>query len=133
MACFVAPATVAIVTTVARKVVEKREGVSAAKQADKPTTKVAGRWTQRLGWLNTMLWGGTIVLGVDHLISGELTLSPPFLTAIDTPGAVGPMVHEILVTGGAMTAVVFVAWAIMIVYVELRSKAKAGAKIAHGA
>jgi hypothetical protein len=124
MACFVAPATVAIVTTVVRKVVEKNEGVPAARQADRPVAKSSGRWTQRLGWLNTMLWGGTIMLVLDHLLSGELSLSPPFLTAIETPGAVGPMVREILVTGGAMTAAVFVAWAIMIVYVELRARAK---------
>lgn len=124
MACFVAPASVAIVTTVVRKVVQKREGVSAAQQADRPATKVSGKWTQRLGWLNLMMWGGTIMLVLDHLLSGELTLSPPFLTAIETPGAVGPMVREILVTGGAMTAAVFAAWAIMIVVAELRAKAQ---------
>jgi hypothetical protein len=125
MACFVAPAAVAVVTTVVRKVVAKREGVSAARQTDRQTTKSSGKWTQRLGWLNLMLWGGTIMLVLDHLITGEVTLSPPFLTALETPGAVGPMVREILVTGGAMTAAVFMTWTIMIVLAELRSRAKA--------
>jgi hypothetical protein len=125
MACFVAPATVAVVTTIARKVVEKKEGASKAQLAERATAKVAGRWTQRLGWLNTMLWGGTIMLVLDHILSGELTAQPPFLTALQTPAQIGPMLREILVTGGAMTAAVFVAWAIMIVYVEVRAKAKA--------
>lgn len=124
MACFVAPATVAIVTTVVRKVVEKREGVSAAQPAGRPTTKVSGKWTQRLGWLNLMLWGGTVMLVLDHLISGELVPWAPFLTALEAPGAVGPLVREILVTGGAMTAAVFAAWAVMIVCVELRAKTR---------
>jgi hypothetical protein len=131
MACLIAPATVAIVTTVVRKVVGKKEGVRPVRQADGSTTNVSGKWTQRLGWLNLMLWGGTIVLVLDHLISGELTVSPPFLTAIETPGAVGPMFREILVTGGAMTAAVFVVWTAMIVFVELRSRARA--KVAHEA
>jgi hypothetical protein len=124
MACFVAPAAVAIVTTVARKVVEKREGVSATERADGRATNISGRWTQRLGWLNAMLWGGTIMLVLDHLITGELTLQPPFLTALQTPAQADAMFREILVTGGAMTAAVFAVWALMIVVVELRSKAK---------
>jgi hypothetical protein len=124
MACFVAPATVAIVTTVARKVVEKREGVSATKQADGRVTKVSGKWTQRLGWLNTMLWGGTIMLVLDHLISGELTMQPPFLTALQTPATTDAMFREILITGGAMTGAVLVVWAAMIVLVERRARAR---------
>jgi hypothetical protein len=124
MACFVAPATVAIVTTVARKVVAKREGVSAARQADGRVAQVSGKWTQRLGWLNTMLWGGTIMLVLDHLISGELTLQPPFLTALQTPATTDAMLREILVTGGAMTAAVLVVWAAMILLVERRAQAR---------
>ena len=131
MACFVAPAAVAIVTTVARKVVEKREGAPATQQADRTATKTSGKWTQRLGWLNLMLWGGTIMLVLDHLLSGELTLSPPFITAIETPGAIGPMLREILVTGGGMTAAVVVTWTVMVVFAELRSRAKA--KLVHEA
>jgi hypothetical protein len=124
MACFVAPAAVAVVTSIARKVVEKKEGASAVQRPEGTTTKVVGKWTQRLGWLNTMLWGGTIMLVLDHALSGELSAQPPFLTALQTPAQIGPMLREILITGGAMTAAVFVAWAIMIVYVEARAKAK---------
>jgi hypothetical protein len=116
---------VAVVTSIARKVVEKKEGASAVQRPEGTTTKVVGKWTQRLGWLNTMLWGGTVMLVLDHALAGELTAQPPFLTALQTPAQVGPMLREILITGGAVTAAVFVAWAIMIVYVEARAKAKA--------
>jgi hypothetical protein len=129
MACFVAPATVAVVTTVVRKVVEKREAASTTRPSDAPAPRVSSTWTQRLGWLNLMLWGGTIMLVLDHLLSGELTLQAPFLTALQAPGQVDTVLREILVTGGTMTAAVFVIWAMAVVFVELRSKAKA--KLAH--
>jgi hypothetical protein len=108
MACFVAPATVAIITTVTRKIVEKKEGTRTTENAGRTAGSVSGKWTRRLGWLNTMLWGGTIMLVLDHILSGEFILQT----------------REILVTGGAITAAVVVAWVIMVVYVELRSRAK---------
>jgi hypothetical protein len=124
MACFVAPATVAIVTTVVRKVVQKKEGASAVRQAGGRMVTVSSKWTQRLGWLNLMLWGGTVMLVLDHLLSGELVPWPPFLTALDTPGQLGPMLREILITGGAMTAAVIAVWAIMVVVIEARAKVR---------
>ena len=47
MACFLAPAGVAIVTTVIQKVVKKREGAAALAEGQSASTK--GKWTQRLG------------------------------------------------------------------------------------
>jgi hypothetical protein len=129
MACFVAPATVAVVTTVVRKVVQKREATSTTQRAVHSSTGISGKWTQRLGWLNTMLWGGTIMLVLDHLISGELTLQPPFLTALQTPATTDAMLREILVTGGAMTAAVLVVWAAMVVVVERRARARSMSEV----
>jgi len=120
MACFVAPAATAIVTTVVQKVVEKREGDRTPEQAE----KIRGRWSQRLRWLNTMLWGGTALLALEHVWHGELVPWPPFLTAMQTPGETGPMLHEILTYGVTMTAVVIVAWGIMVGVAELRARAK---------
>ena len=131
MACFVAPAAVAIVTTVVRKVVEKKE-TGAAAQTKRQANAVQGKWTKRLGWLNTMLWGGVLMLLLDHLISGELVPWWPFLTAVSA-GETGTMLREIAVTGGAMTAAVFVAWGIMVLVVEARAKARAKARPAQEA
>lgn len=123
MACFVAPAAVAVVTTVVRKVVEKKEAGSAT-NAQTSAEVVQGKWTKRLGWLNTMLWGGVLMLVLDHLISGELVPWWPFLSAIST-GEVSGMLREIAITGGAMTAAVFVAWGAIVLVIEARAKAKA--------
>ncbi|NLO27144.1 MAG: hypothetical protein GX113_03030 [Actinobacteria bacterium] len=120
MACFVAPAATAIVTTVVQRVVEKREGGRTPEQ----TQKVRGTWSQRLRWLNTMLWGGTALLALEHVWHGELVPWPPFLTAMQTPGETGPMLHEILTYGVTMTAVVIAAWGIMVGVAELRARTK---------
>jgi len=120
MACFVAPAATAIVTTVVQRIVEKREDGRTPEQAE----KVRGKWSQRLRWLNTMLWGGTALLALEHVWHGELVPWPPFLTAMQTPGETGPMLHEILTYGVIMTAVVIVAWGIMVGVAELRARAK---------
>jgi hypothetical protein len=109
---------VAIVTTVVQKVVKKKEETVVGEQAE----KTRGKWTQRLRWLNTMLWGGTILLALEHVWHGELVPWPPFLTAMQTPGAVGPMLREIATYGAAMTAAIIVAWGIMVGIAEIAER-----------
>ena len=123
MACFVAPAAVAVVTTIVQKVVEKKETKEGLATERHPVRSTYA-WSQRLRWLNTMLWGGTILLALEHVWHGEVVPWPPFLTAIETPGAVGPMLREIVTHGVTMTAVVIVAWAAMVVVAERRSRTK---------
>jgi len=93
MACFLAPAAVAIITTSARK-------------------KVAQKY--HLEWLNTMLWGGVIMLVVDHIAQGEVVLSPPFLTAMKSPADIPVILEEIATIGVAMTIAIVVVWAVMV-------------------
>ena len=122
MACFLAPAGVALVTTVVQKVVKRREGAPAGERTEKTT----GKWTQRLRWLNTMLWGGVVLLALEHIWHGEVVPWPPFLTAMQTPGDVGPMLHEIATYGVTMAVVILVAWGILVGIAEIvERKAKA--------
>ena len=100
MACFLAPAGVAVVTTVVQKVVKNKEAEAAGGSGEQ-AEKTAGKWTQRLRWLNTMLWGGVALLCLEHIWHGEVVPWPPFLTAMETPGEVGPMLHEIALYGGS--------------------------------
>ncbi|MFA6422426.1 MAG: hypothetical protein WCV92_03445 [Candidatus Buchananbacteria bacterium] len=89
MACLITPATAAIITTIIRKKIPQK---------------------YHLDWLMGMLWGGTIMLVVDHFLAGEILLYPPFLTATQNPVE---MLRELAVTGGLMTAVIFLAWIVM--------------------
>jgi polyferredoxin len=118
MACFIAPAAVAIITTVAQRIVKNKEQTAGGGHTEKTT----GRWTQRLRWLNTMLWGGVVLLALEHVWHGELVPWPPFLTAMQTPGGVGPMLYEIAVYGGIMTVVILVAWGILVGIAELAER-----------
>jgi hypothetical protein len=121
MACFLVPAGEAIVTTVVQKVVENRE----KKVGGERTKKTGSSWSRRLSWLNKMLWGGTILLALEHVWHGEVVPWPPFLTAMENPAEVAPMLHEMATIGVAMAVFVTIVWAIMVMVVELRAKAKA--------
>ncbi|MDD5093235.1 MAG: hypothetical protein PHV74_02505 [Dehalococcoidia bacterium] len=119
MACFLVPAAEAVVTTAVQKIAEKK-GESAGGEGARNT---AMKWSQRLGWLNKMLWGGVMLLCLEHIWHGEVQPWPPFLTAMDKPGEFGPMIHEIYTFGVPMTITVTAVWAIMVAFVELKDKA----------
>lgn len=124
MACFLVPVGEAIVTTVVQKVVEKKE-----KKDGEERTNVTGlTWSRRLGWLNKMLWGGSILLAFEHLWHGEIVPWPPFLTAMSNPADTASMLHEIATFGTTMAVCVTLIWGIMILVVELKAKATPGIK-----
>jgi hypothetical protein len=118
MACFLVPAGEAIVTTVVQKLMENKEKKDGGEQAG-----VTGlKWSRRLSWLNNMLWGGTLLLALEHVWHGEVVPWPPFLTAMENPADVAPMLHEIATIGVAMAVTVTVVWGIMILVAELKSR-----------
>jgi len=114
MACFIVPAGEAVVTTVVQKVVEKRGKKSGA---------ISSKWAQRLGWLNKMLWGGSVLLAFEHIWHGEIIFVPPFLTAMKNAADTATMLHEMATFGTAMAVTITVVWGIMILVAELKSKA----------
>lgn len=103
MACFIVPATEAIVTTVITKVVKKKEGSEASAQEKTSFSK-------KLGWLNTMLWGGSGLLAFEHVWHGEVVPWFPFLTAMNDPGSASEMLHEMATSGSLMALLVTVVW-----------------------
>jgi len=118
MACFLVPAGEAIVTTVIQKVVENNE----KKSGTVNTRETGGKWSQRLGWLNKMLWGGVMLLALEHIWHGEVVPWPPFLTAMQNPADVAPMLHEIATIGVGMAVFVTVVWAVMVIIAEVKSR-----------
>jgi hypothetical protein len=105
MACFLVPGSEAIVTTIVQKVVGKE-------RAEK----------LKLKWLNIMLWGGVIVLAVEHIWHGEVVPWMPFLTAMEDPAEVGPMLSEMATVGTAMAIAITVAWAGLVILTSVLSK-----------
>ena len=101
MACFIAPLSLGIVTTVFRKKVPEN---------------------LKIGWLNIMIFGGAIMLAVEHIAHGEVVLYPPFLTAMQTPAEIPAMLQEMAVVGGTMTIAIVSIWAVMVYVYNKKSE-----------
>lgn len=103
MACFIVPLTQAIATTAYRKHVEKKALVNGEKNLSP--------FTSHLSTLEMMLWGGSLMLIVDHIINGEVTWQYPFFTALATEGGGIVMLREMLFVGVPMSVLVTAVWA----------------------
>ena len=129
MACFLVPATEAVITTVITIATKKKE----SKESDKtvsvsmPDGTVEERkkikFSTKLGWLNAMLWGGSALLAFEHLWHGEISPFFPFLTAVKT-GEVADMLKEMGSAGVTMAVLVTAVWGVMLIISHvLESKA----------
>ena len=106
MSCFIVPLTQAIVTSAIRKSNEKhnRSGRSIL--------------SRHLPALEKMLWGGSVMLVVDHIISGEVTWRYPFFTALEQAGGGAVMLREMLTVGLPMSLAITAIWAVYAVLKE---------------
>jgi len=101
MACFITPLSLGIATIIFRKKIPKHLKIS---------------------WLNIMIFGGAIMLAVEHIAHGEIILSPPFLTAMQTPAEIPIMLEEMAVIGGTMTIAIVFVWAVMVYIYNKKSE-----------
>lgn len=108
MACFIVPATEAVVTTIIEKKCKKEE----YKKEMKDEMKIS--FSQKLSWLNKMLWGGSALLAFEHLWHGEITPWFPFLTVMQNHKDMMQMFHEMSTVGICMAAAVTIAWGGMV-------------------
>ncbi len=92
MACFLVPMALAIATTTIQK-----------------TSKSVAE-KLKLSILNALLWGGVILLAVEHVWHGEITPWAPYLTAMSSPADTAVMLSEMATIGGSMAAVITVTW-----------------------
>jgi hypothetical protein len=116
MACFLVPGTEAIVASIVKKAVSSKEetsGAAAAKEAEGTLT-----WKKKLSWLTNMLWGGAILLALEHIWHGEVVFYPPFLTAMSDPADTAVMLHEMSTIGVGMAVMVTVCWVIMVLIAD---------------
>ncbi len=107
MACFLVPTTEAIVTTVAEKIIRSKEEKNEVKTVENDIPKV--HFSEKLGWLNKMLWGGSALLAFEHLWHGEVIPTFPFLTAVQN-GETSEMLAEMGTAGVGMAVLVTLIW-----------------------
>lgn len=120
MACFIVPATEAIATTIASAVIKK----NGKKNTEKNEYDV--HFSDRLGRLNGMLWGGSGLLAFEHLWHGEITPFAPFLTGAATPESTQVMLGEMATSGVAMAVLVTAVWAATVAVEKILVKKSAG-------
>ena len=126
MACFLVPMAEAIVVTVVKNVVEKKEKDSQVKY-NKQTELVSANetglsWSHKLSWLTKLLWGGVALLAFEHLWHGEIVPWPPFLTAMKNPADIAPMLYEIATIGTSMAVFVTLIWIVMVLVADHKVK-----------
>ena len=117
MACFTVPAVEAIVVTVVKKVIEKKE-----KQPEEvsvvldgtPETAYKIPFSRKLKWLTNLLWGGSALLAFEHVWHGEVVPWFPFLTAAADPADAAEMLHEMATVGVSMAVLVTLVWLAML-------------------
>ena len=115
MACFVVPVAEAIVTSIATKVVEKKECASGKAQAEAGKgSLVRIPFSKKLKWLSNMLWGGSALLAFEHVWHGEVVPWFPFLTAAENPQDAAEMLHEMATVGVTMAILVTAVWVGMV-------------------
>ena len=125
MACFLVPATEAIVTTIVAKAVKSHE----AKAEDQ--TKVKLPLSKKITRLSGFLWGGSGLLAFEHLWHGEISPFFPFLTAANDPSEMAVAFHEMATVGTSMAVLVTAVWAVLTVVSDkiLKRKPKKTAKL----
>ena len=119
MACVLVPAGEAIVTTIATKIIEKKENNGEIKISDESKERLSSKVRR----LSRLLWGGSALLGLEHFVHGEIQPFPPFLTAAANPVDKAAMFHEMSTVGVTMAVLTTAIWAIMTFAVS-----RAGAK-----
>lgn len=97
MACFLVPAGIGIFTHSLKK-------------------KFPANW--HIDWLNTMIFGGSIALAVEHYAHQEIVPWFPFLTAMGTPESTAVMLNEMAQVGIPMALAIIATWIAMVVVYE---------------
>ena len=114
MACFLVPATEAVIATVVRKVMEKTQdhGETVKVRLDNGKMEVAEKlsFARKLKWLTNLLWGGSALLAFEHLWHGEVVPWFPFLTAMSDPADKAEMLHEMSTVGVTMAVLITLVW-----------------------
>lgn len=113
MACFLVPASEAVVTTVAQKIIESKEKKDNVQGNESVNEIPKVRFSEKLSWLNKMLWGGSALLAFEHVWHGEVIPTAPFLTAVQN-GETADMLAEMGTAGVGMAVLVTLVWGGMV-------------------
>lgn len=128
MACFLVPATEAVIVTVATQILVAHENKVLPKlKREKSEHSESGAemkvpFSKKLRWLSNLLWGGSFLLAFEHVWHGEVVPWFPFLTAASNPADASVMLHEMSTVGVTMAVLVTVVWVAMVLVSSAMAK-----------
>lgn len=126
MACFLIPATEAVITTVVSKGMQTKESfpetVHISLDGSTTTEAVRTPFSHKLKWLSNLLWGGSALLAFEHIWHGEVVPWFPFLTAASNPADTVEMLHEMSTVGVTMALLVTAVWGGMLAITNMIEK-----------
>ncbi len=126
MGCFLVPAGGAVITTIAAKMMKSKENSSNGGEVRLDEER--GEWvekipfSEKLNWLNKLLWGGSVLLAFEHVWHGEVVPWFPFLTAANDPADTAEMLHEMSTAGVTMAILTVAVWVGMLIVSALIEK-----------
>ena len=119
MACFVVSTVAGVGVAVARHAVKhhekKLENAGEAPKIEKFGSDT--KWSKKLAYLELMLFAGSFILAIEHIIHGEIVPYPPFFSAIGEGGTI-EMLKEMGTVGVAMLGILLVTWVIGVLVVD---------------
>ena len=130
MACFLVTAGEAVIVSAAQIAVKALENKGVIKYENNEDGTPKLKWSKKLGILNGMLWGGSILLALEHIYHGEVTLTFPFLTAMQSAEDTIEMLHEMSTVGVVMAVSLTAIWGIgLLVYHLIKKHKKANKEV----
>ena len=120
MACFLVPATEAIVTTIVAKAVKSHEAKTEEQTKVKTLSEDKLPLSKKITRLSGFLWGGSGLLAFEHLWHGA-----------NDPSEMAVAFHEMATVGTSMAVLVTAVWAVLTVVSDkiLKRKPKETAKL----
>ena len=132
MACFLVSAAAATGVAVAKYVVRHHENKNELVVKEPKEYKFGSevKWSKKLAYLELMLWSVSFVLAGEHVLHGEVSPYPPFVTAAgEGPEAVQEMLTEMGTVGVVMLAALVAVWGIGVLVIDyLKYRKRKGAK-----
>ena len=121
MACFVVSAAAGVGVAVARHVAKHHEKKLELEGKPREIKKFGSdtKWSKKLGLLEMILFTGSFMLAIEHIIHQEIVPFPPFFTAAASYDEAIEMLQEMGTVGVAMFGILVVAWTITITLIDL--------------
>ncbi|MGN0503378.1 MAG: hypothetical protein ACI4HN_10665 [Ruminococcus sp.] len=128
MACFLAPAVEAIAVSVVKHHIKKKENKIQVNSNENSVVRNNDAnkipFSKKLSWLNSLLWGGSFLLLIEHIWHGEVVPWFPFLSAMGNPEDTITMLQEIATAGVGMAVLCTAVWGIMLAVLHILENKK---------